>query len=437
MAFDGSGNFTRYYGATGWTDDKNAATKILASRHDTHDQDLATAFNNCLTRDGQGKPSTNIDWNAKNLTNVASFSAVTATLTGATTSSSIIVTGSTIPANGLYLPAANTTGLASNTTLRWSVDAAGAHTFAAPTAGTSITINTVAGATALAIAGSTAGPAISISAGGGGATIALIEAAVRNWSIRSGGTATNVFDIADLTRGASVLQINQSGNITVSVPTSGVALTVTGTASNIGINATAAAATQAGVGIGQTGQTQWQVYQPASSSELRFYNGLDRLTFGTAGDITARGVQLVKIRTSDRSIASSNTIANDDVLTGITLPAGTHYFEAYLKFNNTGAAAAGFIFAFAFTGTLNQSGYSYIGGVNGAFVSSPSDFNAMTTSSGFTPILTTGVGDYLRVVGFITATTTGSFSLQWAQSSSNASATKLLLGSSLRVTVCS
>jgi hypothetical protein len=46
-----------FYGASGWTDDKNNAVKILASRHDTHDQDLADGINSCLTRDNQAKPT--------------------------------------------------------------------------------------------------------------------------------------------------------------------------------------------------------------------------------------------------------------------------------------------------------------------------------------------------------------------------------------------
>jgi microcystin-dependent protein len=64
MPWDGSGNFTRYYGATGWVDDKNAAIKILASRHDTHDTDLASGVNACLTRDNQAKPTADFKPNA-------------------------------------------------------------------------------------------------------------------------------------------------------------------------------------------------------------------------------------------------------------------------------------------------------------------------------------------------------------------------------------
>lgn len=45
----------------------------------------------------------------------------------------VTVTGATVPANGMYRSAANTLAFSSNTTLRWSVNANGAHVFAAPT----------------------------------------------------------------------------------------------------------------------------------------------------------------------------------------------------------------------------------------------------------------------------------------------------------------
>lgn len=43
-----SGTYQRFYGSTGWTDDKNAAVFILASRHDTHDQDIADGINTAV-----------------------------------------------------------------------------------------------------------------------------------------------------------------------------------------------------------------------------------------------------------------------------------------------------------------------------------------------------------------------------------------------------
>ena len=57
MAWSGSGTFTRTFGASGWTNDKNNGVKILASRHDTNDQDLADGINACLTRNNESKPT--------------------------------------------------------------------------------------------------------------------------------------------------------------------------------------------------------------------------------------------------------------------------------------------------------------------------------------------------------------------------------------------
>lgn len=52
-----SGSFSRVYGATGWQSDLASNIYILASRHDTHDQDLAIGIDSCLTRDNQSKPT--------------------------------------------------------------------------------------------------------------------------------------------------------------------------------------------------------------------------------------------------------------------------------------------------------------------------------------------------------------------------------------------
>lgn len=66
MSWNGSGSFTRIFGASGWTNDKNSSVNILSSRHDTHDQDIADGINLCLTKDNQSKPAATI---APNLAN--------------------------------------------------------------------------------------------------------------------------------------------------------------------------------------------------------------------------------------------------------------------------------------------------------------------------------------------------------------------------------
>lgn len=53
MPFDENGNFTRLYGATGWQDDRDANTNILASRHDDDGNDTAAALNQAFLADGR------------------------------------------------------------------------------------------------------------------------------------------------------------------------------------------------------------------------------------------------------------------------------------------------------------------------------------------------------------------------------------------------
>ena len=94
MAFNGSGLFTRLYN---WVTEQ-ASSPIEIAKLDTQEEDFATALNNCLTRDGQGKPSANIDWNNKNLSGVATLTATSGTIStltaGLTTNSATACAGS-------------------------------------------------------------------------------------------------------------------------------------------------------------------------------------------------------------------------------------------------------------------------------------------------------------------------------------------------------
>ena len=57
MAFDGSGNFIRTDGArTGasvWEQARDANVLVNAPDQDTHDEDIATGLENCITRNGE------------------------------------------------------------------------------------------------------------------------------------------------------------------------------------------------------------------------------------------------------------------------------------------------------------------------------------------------------------------------------------------------
>ena len=70
MGFDGNGNWTSpFYPVT----DRDNGVAILASKFQTLIQsNLKESFENCILRDGTGKPTTNINWNGQKITNLAS-----------------------------------------------------------------------------------------------------------------------------------------------------------------------------------------------------------------------------------------------------------------------------------------------------------------------------------------------------------------------------
>lgn len=88
MAWNGSGTYTRTNGTnsgpTVWADDAGDGTKITASNHDTHDEDLATAINACLTKNNETKPTADFVPNTDNSYDLGSSSAgwLNAYLTG-------------------------------------------------------------------------------------------------------------------------------------------------------------------------------------------------------------------------------------------------------------------------------------------------------------------------------------------------------------------
>lgn len=65
MGWSGTGSFTRTNGVnTGaalWQDDADAGTKILDTRHDTHDQDLADGIEACLAKNGENAMTGDLD----------------------------------------------------------------------------------------------------------------------------------------------------------------------------------------------------------------------------------------------------------------------------------------------------------------------------------------------------------------------------------------
>lgn len=73
MPWNGAGSFTRTNGlnsgATTWQADDADGITIITDHHDTHDQDLASGINNCLTKDGQNAPDANLNMGGFRFTN--------------------------------------------------------------------------------------------------------------------------------------------------------------------------------------------------------------------------------------------------------------------------------------------------------------------------------------------------------------------------------
>ncbi len=99
MAFDGSGNYTRTNGvntgATVWTADAAAGTKIVKDRHDTHDQDIATALSLCYCKDGQSTPTANLPLGGFKFTTVGDATSLNQFTSGTQVQNSTLVWGGT------------------------------------------------------------------------------------------------------------------------------------------------------------------------------------------------------------------------------------------------------------------------------------------------------------------------------------------------------
>lgn len=121
MAWSG-GTYTRtngtYTGTLVWTQDAAANIDILASRHDTHDQDLASGINSTLHKGGQNSPTANIDWGGFKITGLGNgVSATDAAAYGQTITAfsfdapTRVMTGTRAAGNlTLTLPLYSTTG---------------------------------------------------------------------------------------------------------------------------------------------------------------------------------------------------------------------------------------------------------------------------------------------------------------------------------------
>jgi hypothetical protein len=143
------------------------------------------------------------------------------------------------------------------------------------------------------------GGVVAFSANNSAWRFASIKGLVQNAAGNSVGNLS--FATRRLTGDATLteaMNINLGGNVTIDAPASGTALTVNAVSGGSGVfvNTLSSAAAYAVSGpaatqinalqIQQSGQTAWTLYEPASTSDLRFFAGADRVVFTAAGNVT-------------------------------------------------------------------------------------------------------------------------------------------------------
>jgi hypothetical protein len=70
------GTYTKWNNAAGgWAGDSANGVGILASRHDSQDDDFTTGINSCLTKNGANSPTANINWGGYKITNLGNATA--------------------------------------------------------------------------------------------------------------------------------------------------------------------------------------------------------------------------------------------------------------------------------------------------------------------------------------------------------------------------
>lgn len=179
---------------------------------------------------------------------------------------------------------------------------------------------------------------------------------------------------------------------------------------------------------------QMLLYPVAAVPLVLGTNAIARMTFsGTSNDITAQGVAISRSKPATTSRNSTTTPTADPDLT-MPLGVGKWGCDLWMPVYATSSGAGGLQFQFAFTGTATSSAFSGTGYINGAVMTASQTSQAVGGPAGFsfaTIDAQTGinVSDWVRMSGSIVVSVAGTFSINWAQNSSNANNTNIGVGS--------
>lgn len=253
-------------------------------------------------------------------------------------------------------------------------------------------------------------------------------------------------------------------SVVVKQTTGGVAITTTG--GGTGLQAQAPAATQVvGFAMVQTGQSLWEVYQPASSSDFRIFgNSADRVTIQSdgglfmagatggdkgAGTINATGLFINGVAASTATAPLSVTLGSGSTRTSTVTPTMDATLQLSLAAGTWQLTMDGPGVTGALTG---QGGFLMsfgLGAANNTFaqaavcVEVPVDGSpAVTIGGAISSSVTAGNGCFMAAAAFssaptiqmrgtVTLSATTTVGVMWSQASSNAVACSLNAGTTL------
>lgn len=330
MAFNGAGLFVRLYN---WVSDAAAAINITASRMDGEMDGFAAGLSNCITRDGQGKPSAAIDWNGQNLSNVNGL-----TTTGNTTLGDATTDTLNVGNGGLFKDAAGNTGFGGAANAGYRVDVSGTIRSAGgetSAAGYGVRVlNATANGGGSLTAGAGAGGGLSITSDGGSLRLNT-NSADRVVIDVSGNAATGIDNTQTLGTaakrwsvvyaGTGSINTSDASEKTVITPLSAAEIAASrALAAEIGtfqfLNSIADKGSSARVHIGMTVQQAIEIMQA---------NGLDPMRYGFIcydewpQQVIARPVKIVD--TAAQAIELVGGESRADVAEEVVTTAGNRY----------------------------------------------------------------------------------------------------------------
>lgn len=225
MSWNGSGTYSRtngtHSGSTTWVQDRDNSDKILATRHDTHDQDLADGINACLAKNGENAMTGDLNLDSNDINNIANLN-----VTG-TTAIDLVDNGNPVNigvAAGAHLaldPAAIQGKGSASTAAAIALNKLGGDVNIGAQSGTgdinlysdgSVRVN-VNGATTTVTG--TLNASVALQAGG---TAAMLVGGNISDLTNDSGFTTNTGDITGVTAGTNLTGGGTSGSVTVDSP---------------------------------------------------------------------------------------------------------------------------------------------------------------------------------------------------------------------------